>query len=325
MRRIQSASHALTKNRKRVKFVPMKMHQSLPTWRSLLYVPVNVPRFVERAHLRGADAMLLDLEDSIPGDQKENARVALPGVVAQVACRGSDVLVRINRPLPLAVRDIAAAVSPGVCGICITKVDSAGHVRLLEEVVADCEQRAGMSPGQTRFIALIETPSAFARMAEIAASSPRMIGLGLGAEDFALQCGFAPSEEALTMPKQSMILAARAAGIMPIGYLGSVTDLGDEDDFRRMVRRSHRFGFDAATCIHPRQVAIVNEEYGVSPADAEAARRLIAEDSRHAACGRGSFVLDGKMVDAPIVERAKRVLQRFEGSRPEAGALTEIS
>jgi citrate lyase subunit beta/citryl-CoA lyase len=114
------------------------------------------------------------------------------------------------------------------------------------------------------------------------------------------------------MPKQAMVIAARAAGVMPIGYIGSVVDFSDEAAFGAMVERSRRFGFDAATCIHPRQVAIVNRAYGVSAAEAAHARRLVEENARQLAAGRGAFQLDGKMVDAPLVARAQRVLSRYE-------------
>lgn len=285
---------------------------NLPSWRSILYVPTNVPRFVENASTRGADAIQLDLEDSIPAALKSETRSMLPAAVATVGRGGADVLVRINRPIELAVRDIEAAVCPGVRGICITKVASASHVRLLDELVTACERGAGMSVGHTRFTALIETPEAFLQMADIARASPRMVAMGLGAEDFALESGFVPSEETLLMPKQQLILAARAAGILPMGYIGSVVDFNDEPVFTRMVERSRRFGFAMATCVHPRQVVIVNEVYGVSDAEVDAARRILRENEVHSAAGRGAFQLDGKMVDEPVVERARRVVRRFE-------------
>jgi citrate lyase subunit beta/citryl-CoA lyase len=277
-----------------------------------LYVPTNVARFVEGAPTRGADAIQLDLEDSVPAALKTEARSMLQAAVAIVGRGGADVLVRINRPLGLAVRDIEAAVSSGVRGICITKVQSAGHVRLLDELVTECERRAGIDIGHTCFTALVETPEAFLQMSAIARASPRMVAMGLGAEDFALECGFAPSEETLLMPKQQLIFAARGAGISAMGYIGSVVGFGDDAAFAQMVQRSRRFGFAMATCVHPRQVAIVNEVYGVSAAEVDAARRILKENDVHSAAGRGAFQLDGKMVDEPVVERARRVVRRFE-------------
>lgn len=287
-------------------------HAALPGWRSILYVPVNVARFVEKAPRAGADAIQLDLEDSIAPEAKDDARALVRDTARRLAAAGAQVLVRINRPLAMAVRDIEAAVGPDVRALSLTKVASPDHVRLLAEVVDECEARQGLPSGHTRLVVMIETPQAFEAMREIAGASPRIVGMSLGAEDFALECGFTVSEDTLLLPKQMMVIAARAAGVMPIGYLGTVVDFTDEQAFGDMVRRSRNFGFDAATCIHPRQVPIVNRAYGVSPDEAARARRLVDESARQLAAGRGAFQLDGKMVDAPLVERAKRVLARHE-------------
>ncbi len=112
------------------------------------------------------------------------------------------------------------------------------------------------------------------------------------------------------MPKQQMIFAARAAGIMPLGYIASVAAFGDWDAFRRMVRRSRQFGFLGASCIHPGQVTIVNEEYSPSSEEVAHAKRVVEENAKAEAAGRASFAIDGKMIDAPVVARAERLLAR---------------
>jgi citrate lyase subunit beta/citryl-CoA lyase len=286
------------------------MRADLPVWRSLLYVPANVERFVARAHERGADCILLDLEDSVPMDQKAAARELVAQAAARVRSGGADVAVRINRPLSLAVRDIEAVVGPQVNALALTKVDGPSHVRLIAELVGELEERAGLAPGHTRFIVMIETPDAFFAMREIAQASPRVVAMNIGGEDFALECGMDPSDEALFMPKQQMIIAARAAGVMPLGYIGTVADFSDWDRFRAMVRRSRALGFDGASCIHPGQVAIVNEEYTPGEAELAQARRIIAGDEAARAEGRASFQIDGRMIDIPVVERARRLMRR---------------
>jgi citrate lyase subunit beta/citryl-CoA lyase len=167
-----------------------------------------------------------------------------------------------------------------------------------------------MAPGHTRLLLMIETPAAFEQMTEIARASPRVVAINIGGEDFALNGGFEPTDEALLMPKQRMILAARAAGVMPLGYIASVADFADWDRFRAMVRRSRQFGFDGASCIHPGQVAIVNEEYGPRPQEVEHAERVLAAAAQAQAQGRASFQLDGRMIDTPVIERARRLLAR---------------
>jgi len=122
--------------------------------------------------------------------------------------------------------------------------------------------------------------------------------------------GMEPLGETLEMPKQTVIIAARAAGILPLGFMGTVADFKDLDAFRAVVRRSRRFGFAAASCIHPSQLAILNEEYGVSPTETERARRLIAAYEAALAQGVGAVTFEGKMIDVPVVERARALLAR---------------
>ena len=288
------------------------MTADLPVWRSLMYVPVNVDKFVDKAHTRGADVIQLDLEDSIPPAQKAEARKLVEKAAAKVRRGGADVVVRINQPLSLAVRDLEHSVCPDVDGIACTKIDSASHVKLLDELVTELEEKRGMAVGHTRFITMVETPDAFTRIDEIPRASPRVAAMNIGGEDFALNCNMQPDDDALLHPKQRMIIAARAAGVMPLGFIGTVADFGDWERFRRMVHRSRRFGFDGAGCIHPGQVKIVNEEYTPSEEEVAYARKVIAMDKEAAAAGRGSFQIDGKMIDIPVVVRAERLVRRYE-------------
>src|SRR5437588_3080891 len=165
---------------------------SLPVWRSLLFVPVTAKRFVDGAARRGADAIILDLEDSIAASEKERARTLVPQAAEIVSRGGADVVVRVNRPLRLAVRDIEAAVSPGVLALALPKVDGPEHVRLLAEMVDEVEAERRMQPGTTRFIAMVETTAAFFRIAEIARAHPPPRGLHPGAADFALRARCIP-------------------------------------------------------------------------------------------------------------------------------------
>src|SRR3954447_54938 len=123
----------------------------LPVWRSLLYVPANVDKYVEKAHTRGADCIQLDLEDSVPAAEKDHARTLVPAAAKRVRQSGADVIVRINRPLAMAVRDLEASVGADVNGIAVTKVESASHLRLLDELVSELEATRGLPDGHTRF------------------------------------------------------------------------------------------------------------------------------------------------------------------------------
>lgn len=303
------------------------MKESLPVWRSLMWVPVNATKFVDKAHTRGADCIQLDWEDSIPPAEKAHARTLIVGAAARVRRGGADVVVRINRPFPLAVRDIEAAVCPDVDAIACPKIDSAEHIRMIDEIVSEIELKRGMKVGHTRFNVLIETPIAFTRMDEIAAATPRIAGLVLGGEDIASCCGMmTPDDDVLLALKQRMVMSAYAAGVMPLGFISTIADFKDWNRFREMVRRSRRFGFEEAGCVHPGQVKIVNEEYAPSEAEVAHAGKVVALNKEAAAAGRGSFQIDGMMVDAPVVLRAERVLNRHACIKArEAKALAATS
>ena len=293
----------------------MSMNAELPVWRSLLFVPVNVDRFVDKAHTRGADCIQLDLEDSVPAAEKERSRALVRQAAAKVRRGGADVIVRINRPLTLAVRDVEASVCPDVIGLAIPKVDGPSHVRLLDELAGELEQKAGLPAGHTMFVVMIETPQAYFDMRAIAQASPRVVGMNICGEDFALECGMQADGEALIVAKQQMIFAARAAGVMPLGFIDGVADFSDLDRFRAMVRRSRHLGFDGASCIHPGQVKIVNEEYSPGVEEIARARRVIEADREARKAGRGAFQIEGMMIDIPVVARAQRLLARHEAIR----------
>jgi citrate lyase subunit beta/citryl-CoA lyase len=283
---------------------------ALPVWRSLLFVPVTAKRFVDGAARRGADAIILDLEDSVAASEKERARTLVPEAAEIVSRGGADVVVRINRPLRLAVRDIEAVIGPRVVALALPKTDSAEHVRLIVEIVDEVEAERGVAAGTTRLIAMVETAAAFFRIAEIARAHPRLCALNLGAEDFATSAGIAPDAEALSMPKQVAVFAARAAGIMPLGFIGTVAEFHDLDGFRSTIRRSRRFGFIGASVIHPSQVPILNEEFRASAEETARARRVVSAYDKALAEGVGAVTVDGKMIDVPVVERARLLLER---------------
>lgn len=283
-----------------------------PVWRSILYVPGNVPKFIDRAHERGADCVLVDLEDSVQPAQKPEARAMLPETMEKVARGGADVAVRINRPLRLAIPDIEAAVRPGLSALFVTKTEGVQHLRLLDEVVSELERERGMPVGGVGFAPMIEHPRALTELNDIAERGPRVIAMMLGGEDFALETGSVPGDETLELPKRMVAFAAQAHGVSMIGILGTVADYSDPDAYRKSAERARRFGFSGGTCIHPGLVASLNEAFTPTADEIAYARKLIAADEKAAAEGRGSFSVDGKMIDIPVIVRARRLIQRHE-------------
>jgi citrate lyase subunit beta/citryl-CoA lyase len=212
--------------------------------------------------------------------------------------------------LELAVPDIAAAIMPEVSSLMLPKVMGAEHIKLLSEVVAAREAALGMRLGHTRFIGVVETPDALPALHAIAVADPRMAALGVGSEDLSTELEAVPGADSLYVYGMMAVAAARAARILPLGSIGVFADFSDLDAYRASLRRSRALGFGCAACIHPAQVAVVNEEYGPAPAEVERARRLIAAFDAALAEGKGAVAFEGAMIDLPVVERARRLLGR---------------
>jgi citrate lyase subunit beta/citryl-CoA lyase len=283
-------------------------------WRSLLFVPANVDRFFDKARSSGADAIQLDLEDAVAPNEKAAARRAVAAAAERVSGGAADVIVRINRPLTLALEDIAASVGPHVYALTLPKIMGADHIRLLGEAVAEAEVRAGIAVGTTRFIVMVETAEAALRAREIAMADPRVIGMTLGSEDLATDLGVEPVADVLETYHALLVAAAVAARIAPLGLVGSIAEFRDLDAFARVVRRSRAFGYRGASCIHPAQIPVINAAFTPSRAEVERASTIVAAyDAAHAR-GEGAIELDGRMIDVPIAERARALLATYEAT-----------
>lgn len=295
-------------------------------WRSLQYVPAHVEKYVSNPRLREADGVILDLEDSVPAAEKARARAALATAVDLAGAGGGDVLVRVNAGAE-GDADLEAAVRSGVTALVLPKVEAAEEVRRLDARVAELERAAGLASGGIRFVVLIETADGFLRMAEIASACPRVAGINLGAEDFATDIGMACSEETLLGPRQHMAIVAAAAGIMPLGLMGPATRFDDLDGYRELAERSRRFGYVGSTCIHPSQIAILNAAFSPTADEVAHARRVVGAAEEADREGRGAFAIDGRMIDGPVIARARALLARRQliESRSGAGGETASS
>jgi len=290
----------------------MNPQRRMPVWRSMLFVPVNVDRFVDKAHTRGADAIILDLEDAVAASEKENARSRVMQAAEKASRGSSDVLVRINRPWRMALKDLEATICPAVQALALPKVDSPEQVQILSELTAELESERGMVVGATQFFVSIETVTGFLRVQEIAAADERVVAIGLGAGDFSLSTGMLPEPEDLVYPNLQVVIAARSAGCIPLGLLSTIEDYTDLDRFRAIARRSRRLGLQGSACVHPRQVPILNEAFSPTKEEVAQARRVIAAFEEALAAGKGAIEVDGKMVDFPVVQGARALLEDYE-------------
>ena len=288
----------------------MKVEKAAPpVWRSMLYVPATSEKFIEKAHERGADAIKIDLEDAVAIAEKPRARTLVRSAAKMVARGGADVLVRINRPLRMAVDDLEASVWPEVHGLVLPKVESADHIGFLAEIITELEDERDMQRGHIKLMALIETPRGYSNVRDIAHSSGRLSAIALGQEDFSAEMGMVePEGMSLLSYYQTVQVAAREAGILPIGYPGSIAEFTDLELFKSNALIARRLGFDGGACIHPKQVPILNEAFTPTDEEIDRSERMVAAYDAAMAAGDGAVAFEGKMIDVPVVARAERIL-----------------
>lgn len=269
--------------------------------RSLLYVPAHSARFLQKAHERGADAIILDLEDAVPEGDKDAARSGLDVAVRSASQRGAKVFVRINAG-PRQNDDALAACRAGAVGLMVPKVTSAGALAALTGLLRREEEALGR-PAMV-FLVLIEDPAALLDARAIAAAD-RVIGVALGSEDLATAIGAIPTPEVLRHPKLMLHYAAKSAGRLSLGLLQSSADYADTAALASAVTEARAHGFDGATCVHPAAVPVFNAGFTPGPGERAWAERVLEASKRT----QGAFVLDGRMVDAPILARARNILE----------------
>ena len=288
----------------------MKIEKAAPpVWRSMLYVPATSEKFIEKAHERGADAIKIDLEDAVALAEKPRARTLVRSAAKTVARGGADVLVRINRPLRMAVDDLEASVWPEVHGLVLPKVESADHIGFLAEIITELEDERDMQRGHIKLMALIETPRGYSNVRDIANSSERLSAIALGQEDFSAEMGMVePEGMSLLSYYQTVQVAAREAGILPIGYPGSIAEFTDLELFKSNALIARKLGFDGGACIHPKQVPILNEAFTPTDEEIDRSERMVAAYDAAMAAGDGAVAFEGKMIDVPVVARAERIL-----------------
>ena len=280
--------------------------------RSLLFVPATNEKLLHSAVRRGADAIQLDLEDAIAASEKEPARLAAAAAIDWLLGRTPYIVTRINSPLRLAVRDLEAVVVPGLQAITVPKVPDAAFLRLIDKTIGELETERGLPLGSVRLIAMIETVEGLINVNEIAAASPRLVAMTVGPEDLAASLGSQATADAMYVPNMLALVAARRAGIIPLGFIGSISLYNDKEIYREWIQRAAQLGFEGAFCIHPNQVEICNEVFLPSLEEIAKARALIDAYEQHKVAGVGVFVVDGRMVDAPVVNRARTVVARAE-------------
>ncbi|KQT11259.1 hypothetical protein ASG30_05090 [Ramlibacter sp. Leaf400] len=279
----------------------------------MLFVPADTDRFLAKAGQRGADALILDLEDAVARPAKAAARANLAAFVPRLQeSAGVPIHVRVNNEPDLLAADLEAAIAAGADGLLVPKVETPAQVVQLDEDMRALEARLGRVAGSVRVVALLESALAICNAQAIAQSSPRLAGLLFGTEDFGASMGIASAPQGMAVPAQMLALAAASAGLQPMGLPGTVAEFTDTAAYRAVALQAKAIGMRGAICIHPAQVPIVNEVFGGTAEEADKARRLLEVFDASVAAGRGAVAHEGRMIDEPIAVKARRFLARYD-------------
>lgn len=285
--------------------------------RSRLYAPGNNPRLLAGIDVHGADCVLLDLEDAVPPSEKDAARILVKHLLAAVAFP-EEVWVRIN-PLDGGGRDDLVEVLQGrPHGVCLPKAESAGDVRELAAELVRIERQLGLGSQQTWIMPIIETARGLLRSEEIASADERVVIVAFGAEDYTRDIGARRTPEALLFARSRIVAAAKAAGVQASDTV--YADLADLAGLYAESCQARDLGFDGKGAINPRQISEIHRAFSPTEEEIEGARAIVAAAQEAEEKGLGVVVVEGRMVDRPVVERAKRLLKSAKDLTREAGS-----
>ena len=283
--------------------------------RSSMTFPINVSRFTQKAYTRGADCYVMDLEDSVPEAEKESARALIKDSIPLVGKGGSDVSVRINRPISQAVKDLEASIWPGLTCVSLPKVESAEEVKVREEVVLELEKRRGIPIGNIQIAVTVESALGVIKAYEIACSSPRIVTLSVGAEDLTREMGIRTTSEGMELwfANSKILMDAYAAGIQPMGLIGvEPFSWGEPDKIFEAAVASRKLGFKGAGIIHPAPIIQLNKGYSIPEEELSYMRRALKAFEDGVSRGTASVELEGRMIDIATAERCKSIIERAE-------------
>lgn len=287
--------------------------------RSLLFVPGHRAELIEKAPRYGPDALILDLEDGVAPEAKPRARESVAAALARGLPPGVVVLLRVNGvDSGLLEEDLASALRPGVAAVCVPKCDTPEQVHAVDAHLQRHEDRWGVERGHTRLVPMIESAQGVLNASAIARSVDRVVALGFGAEDFTADLGVVRTREGaeVAYARAAVSLAAHAGRVEPLD--GIYADFRDPAGLAADARAARALGYTGKMVIHPAQIDPVHAVFAPSPQEVEHAHRVLSAFARAQSLGEGIAVVDGAMVDRPVVLRAQRVLEIAARSRPGA-------
>lgn len=273
-----------------------------------LYVPGNTPSMMINAGLHSADGIILDLEDSVAPGKKDEARTLVRNALRQVSFNGAERMVRINQG-DMGLKDLEYVIPQNVNLILIPKCESPESVQNVDRTISEIKARTGLT-GRVYLMPIIESASGVEMSFEIARASENVVAMAIGLEDYTADLGVARTAEGKESyyARTRIVNAARAAGIQPIDSVFS--DVGDMEALYNNVLESKALGFVGMGCIHPRQVPVIMKGFAPTEVEIEKSKKIMFAYNEVRNKGLGVATLGTKMIDAPVAERARKIIER---------------
>lgn len=277
--------------------------------RTMMFMNAQKPGLIKDAYIYGSDSIILDLEDAVAENQKDAARFSLYRALKRINYGDTEVIVRINGlDTPHWQEDIRCVVAGGADGIRIAKCESAKDVKDVEEHILAAEQEFGIEEGRTLIMAALESPLGIMNAYEIVTASPRMFGCAISGGDFrkSMHVQIVKGGIEMLAARGQMLLAARAAGVQCFDTM--FPNIDDTEGFKAEVLQNREMGFDGKSIVSPKQIQFVHETFAPTKKEIAYSEKLIRSFDEQADAGVGVYTVDGKMVDIPFFEDARRVL-----------------
>jgi len=273
--------------------------------RSRLYAPGNNPRLLAGIDLHDADCILLDLEDSVPLQEKSAARILVKHLLMTLDL--PEAWVRINPLSSYGANDLDEVVLGRPHGICLPKAESAADVEALAQSLSEKERELGIPVGTTYIMPIIETAKGILQAEEICTADERVVVVSFGAEDFTRDMGAKRTHDSLLFARSMLVTAAKSARIQASDTV--YADLTDEAGLIAETKLARDLGFDGKGAINPRQIEPIHSVFSPSEEEIEEAMKVISTAEEAERKGMGAVALGGKMIDRPVLERARRTLR----------------
>ena len=277
--------------------------------RTSLYIPGNNPAMLINADVYGADSVIFDLEDAIPVTEKDAARILVRNALRTFSYSGVEITVRVNAlSTPFGREDFEEIVPLAPSLIRLPKCETADDIVRADSVMSELEENFALEVGAVGIVPIVESAFGASNLLAIAKASPRVVALNFGAEDYTADLGAERTKEGRELDdvRAKVVAAARIAGVQALDSV--FADINDAEGLFDEALRVRRLGFDGKSVIHPRQVCVVHSAFTPSEREIDHAERVVRALEEAEASRSGVAVLNGRMIDAPVAAKARRIL-----------------